>query len=89
MKSISFTAAQREAIDASQRDQDTCVVAGPGSGKTTVLVEYFRRLVEATALVEPTGDMVRTAGRPAALFRFRGEVVQERPAPGLRVGRRG
>ena len=30
-----------------QARQDTCVVAGPGSGKTTVLVEYFRRLVEA------------------------------------------
>ena len=26
---------------------DACIVAGPGSGKTTVLVEYFRRLVEA------------------------------------------
>src|SRR5205085_9687533 len=26
---------------------DACVVAGPGSGKTTVLVEYFKRLVEA------------------------------------------
>ena len=26
---------------------DACVVAGPGSGKTTVLVEYFRRLVAA------------------------------------------
>src|SRR5580698_9168619 len=29
------------------RDRDACVVAGPGSGKTTVLVEYFRRLVAA------------------------------------------
>jgi hypothetical protein len=50
--------------------------------------QNFRRLVEAAALVEPTGDTARTLGRPAALFRFRGEVVQERPAPGLRVGRR-
>jgi hypothetical protein len=50
--------------------------------------QNFRRLVEAAALVEPTGDSARTLGRPAALFRFRGEVVQERPAPGLRVGRR-
>jgi ATP-dependent exoDNAse (exonuclease V) beta subunit len=25
---------------------DACITAGPGSGKTTVLVEYFRRLVE-------------------------------------------
>ena len=28
-----------------KRHLDACVVAGPGSGKTTVLVEYFRRLV--------------------------------------------
>ncbi|MFC0239393.1 NUDIX hydrolase [Rhodopseudomonas telluris] len=52
--------------------------------------QNFRRLVEAGALVEPTGEMsTRTGGRPAALFRFRREVLQERPAPGLRVrGRR-
>ncbi len=52
--------------------------------------QNFRRLVEAGALVEPTGDMsTQTGGRPAALFRFRREVLQERPAPGLRVrGRR-
>ena len=52
--------------------------------------QNFRRLVEAGALVEPTGVMLtQTGGRPAALFRFRREVLQERPAPGLRVrGRR-
>jgi hypothetical protein len=52
--------------------------------------QNFRRLVEAGALVEPTGVMsTQTGGRPAALFRFRREVLQERPAPGLRVrGRR-
>ena len=44
---VEFTAAQLEAIDVSKRHLDACVVAGPGSGKTTVLVEYFRRLVEA------------------------------------------
>ncbi|MBV9531744.1 MAG: NAD regulator [Bradyrhizobium sp.] len=48
--------------------------------------QNFRRLVETGALVEPTGVMsTRTGGRPAALFRFRREVLQERPAPGLRV----
>ena len=48
--------------------------------------QNFRRLVEAGALVEPTGVMsTQTGGRPAALFRFRREVLQERPAPGLRV----
>ncbi|MBV9461804.1 MAG: NAD regulator [Bradyrhizobium sp.] len=52
--------------------------------------QNFRRLVEAGALVEPTGEMsTQTGGRPAALYRFRREVLQERPAPGLRVrGRR-
>lgn len=52
--------------------------------------QNFRRLVEHEALVEPTGVMsTQTGGRPAALFRFRREVMQERPAPGLRVrGRR-
>jgi hypothetical protein len=50
--------------------------------------QNFRRLVEGTALVEPTGRLKTTGGRPAALFRFRREVLQERPAPGLRVGAR-
>ena len=52
--------------------------------------QNFRRLVETGALVEPTGVMsTQTGGRPAALFRFRREVLQERPAPGLGVrGRR-
>ena len=90
MTEVVFTPAQRAAIEVAGAPRDTCVVAGPGSGKTTVLVEYFRRLVEAGALVEPTGVMsTQTGGRPAALFRFRREVLQERPAPGLRVrGRR-
>jgi hypothetical protein len=52
--------------------------------------QNFRRLVEAAAVVEATGQMSHaTGGRPAALFRFRREVLQERPAPGLRVGIRG
>jgi hypothetical protein len=48
--------------------------------------QNFRRVVEAAALVEPTGETATTGGRPAALFRFRREVVEERPAPGLRLG---
>ena len=52
--------------------------------------QNFRRLVENTDLVEPTGEIsTTTGGRPAAMFRFRREVVQERPAPGLRLGSRG
>jgi hypothetical protein len=51
--------------------------------------QNFRRLVESAALVEPTGEMsTATGGRPAALFRFRREVAQERPAAGLRFGGR-
>src|SRR5690606_27957734 len=51
--------------------------------------QNFRRLVEAGALVEPTGAMtLPRRGRPAALFRFRRDVLRERPAPGFRVGRR-
>jgi hypothetical protein len=51
--------------------------------------QNFRRLVESTALVEPTGETsTATGGRPAALFRFRREVLSERPAPGLRLGGR-
>ena len=47
MKEVTYTPAQFAAIDIARRHVDACVVAGPGSGKTTVLVEYFRRLVEA------------------------------------------
>src|SRR5580700_8771629 len=51
--------------------------------------QNFRRLVESAALVEPTGEMsTATGGRPAALFRFRREVAQERPAAGLRFSGR-
>ena len=42
---MNFTRDQLDAVDIAKRHLDTCVVAGPGSGKTTVLVEYFRRLV--------------------------------------------
>lgn len=50
--------------------------------------QNFRRLVESAALVEPTGAAeTATGGRPAKLYRFRREVVEERPAPGLRFGR--
>lgn len=48
--------------------------------------QNFRRLVESAGLVEPTDKVrQRTGGRPAKLFRFRREVLLERPAPGVRV----
>jgi ATP-dependent exoDNAse (exonuclease V) beta subunit len=45
MSAPAYTPSQLDAIDVAKRHLDACVVAGPGSGKTTVLVEYFRRLV--------------------------------------------
>jgi len=51
--------------------------------------QNFRRLVENADLVEQTGaTSTATGGRPAALFRFRHALFNERPAPGLRVGAR-
>lgn len=46
--------------------------------------QNFRRLVDRNGLVERTGVRdTRTGGRPAELFRFRRDVLRERPAPGL------
>ncbi len=51
---------------------------------TALHKQNFRRLVEGGGLVEATGDTVTgTGGRPAGLFRFRREVLLERPRPGL------
>jgi len=47
----------------------------------------FRRLVEASGLVEPTGrSRLPVRGRPAEEFRFRHEVLRERSLPGVRLG---
>lgn len=51
--------------------------------------QNFRRLVEGQGLVEGTGKFFTQArGRPAELFRFRHEVLRERPSPGVRLGTR-
>jgi hypothetical protein len=48
--------------------------------------QNFRRLVENAGLVEPTGDVsTQTGGRPAKLFRFRRDVLLERPSAGVRM----
>ncbi len=48
--------------------------------------QNFRRLVESGGLVDATADIrTHTGGRPAKLFKFRREVLMERPAPGVRV----
>jgi hypothetical protein len=52
--------------------------------------QNFRRLVETTELVEPTGaEQTQARGRPAALYQFRHNVLEERSVAGLRVGGRG
>jgi len=46
--------------------------------------QNFRRLIERSRLVEDTGQLIgATGGRPAKLFRFRQEVLGERPRPGV------
>jgi hypothetical protein len=48
--------------------------------------QNFRRLVETAGLVERTGKMsAHGVGRPAEQFRFRREVLRERPAPGVKL----
>jgi len=46
--------------------------------------QNLRRLVETGRLVDGTSRFERrTGGRPAELFRFRRDVLRERPAPGV------
>lgn len=56
---------------------------------TRLHTSNFRRLIDGAGLVEGTGRRAAaTGGRPAEEFRFRREVLLERPAPGVRPGRR-
>lgn len=49
--------------------------------------QNFRRLVEGSGMVEEVSGKksAEAGGRPAALFRFRKDVVFERPAPGVKL----
>src|ERR1039457_4727545 len=87
MSAIPFTADQREAIDVSRRHLDTCVVAGPGSGKTTVLVEYFRQLVAAG--VDPLRILAITFTEKAAgnMRKKLAQAFQELPETRARLER--
>jgi hypothetical protein len=51
--------------------------------------QNFRRLVERGGLVEGTGRRSQSGGRPAELYRFRREVLRERPRPGFGLPARG
>jgi hypothetical protein len=55
---------------------------------TTLHTQNFRRFIEKGGLVEGTGASASTGGRPAELFRFRREVLLERPRPGVHLPRR-
>ncbi len=48
--------------------------------------QNFRRLIDQQDLVEETGEVTtETGGRPAKLFRFRGEVLAERRVAGTKL----
>ena len=64
-----------------QLQQTVEALAGRGLHK-----QNFRRLIEQQALVEETGQMTAgRAGRPAKLFRFRSDVLQERATAGTKL----
>jgi ATP-dependent helicase/nuclease subunit A len=77
MSEVSLTSEQLDAVDVSKRHLDACIVAGPGSGKTTVLVEYFRRLVETG--VDPLRILAITFTEKAAgnMRKKLGDVFQD------------
>jgi ATP-dependent exoDNAse (exonuclease V) beta subunit len=87
MSAVPFTADQRSAIDVSRRHLDTCVVAGPGSGKTTVLVEYFLQLVAAG--VDPLRILAITFTEKAAgnMRKKLAQAFQELPETRARLER--
>lgn len=63
----------------------TCVEAIAGQA---VHKQNFRRLVEQQQLVEPTGGRTSvTGGRPARLYRFRRDVIDQRAFSGTKLPR--
>lgn len=54
-------------------------------GGQDIHTQNFRRLVEQQQLVEETGGRTATRGRPARLYRFRQEILQERRAAGTKL----
>lgn len=63
-------------------DLQRCVEAIAGQATHT---QNFRRLVEQQHLVEPTGAVTRTGGRPAKLFRFREDIIHARAFAGTKL----
>src|SRR4051794_20894099 len=87
MSGLAFTADQLDAVDVAKRHLDACVVAGPGSGKTTVLVEYFRQLVAAG--VDPLRILAITFTDKAAgnMRKKLAQAFQEQPVVRARLER--
>lgn len=87
MSEVPYTPDQLDATDVTKRHRDACVVAGPGSGKTTVLVEYYRRLVEAG--VDPVRILAITFTEKAAgnMRKKLAETFSESPATRARLER--
>ncbi|MEO8595725.1 MAG: UvrD-helicase domain-containing protein [Candidatus Solibacter sp.] len=87
MSATPFTSDQLLAIDISQRHLDACVVAGPGSGKTTVLVEYYRRLVAGG--VDPLSILAITFTEKAAgnMRKKLAQAFQDQPETRARLER--
>ncbi len=78
---MNLTEKQREAIESWERG-DVSIVAGPGSGKTTVLVEHFRWLVERRG-VSPRHIVAITFTEKAA-NNMHERLVREAPTVELR-----
>ncbi len=62
---MNFSEEQQSAIDLGRLGLDACIVAGPGSGKTAVLVERYRRLITETG-IDPSKILVITFTEKAA-----------------------
>jgi hypothetical protein len=80
---LTFTPRQIEAVEAESVPRDTCIVAVPGSGKTTVLVEFYRRLVIEKG-VPPERILAITFTEKAARHMKDKLAESFREAPGLR-----
>ncbi|GAA2180772.1 hypothetical protein GCM10009785_13020 [Brooklawnia cerclae] len=71
------------APDFTLRQLQDCVEALAG---TVIHTQNFRRLVEQQELVEETGGVdASTGGRPARLYRFRRQVLQQRSVAGTKL----
>ncbi len=69
-----------EVFTLGQLQQTVEALAGRG-----LHTQNFRRLIEAQRLVEDTGQMQTTGGRPARLVRYRGEIQSERAIVGTKL----